>query len=190
MKEHPILFSTPMVQAILDGRKTMTRRIAKGVSSLHYGNPSQSIEDLWRFHVEGGSCQGHTNTPLTIKCPYGQVGNHLWVRETWCKDLDHNIFYKADNMPPWKDTKWKPSIFMPRSASRITLEITNIRVERLQEISNEDSLSEGIAIPDEPVHFAPREYFKILWNNINSKKYPWSSNPWVWVIEFKKVEKI
>ena len=125
-----------------------------------------------------------------FKCPYGQAGDHLWVRETFWKHETGAIFYKADNDNIRNGEKFKPSIFMPRSASRITLEITNIRVERLQEISNEDSLSEGIAIPDEPVHFAPREYFKILWNNINSKKYPWSSNPWVWVIEFKKVEKI
>lgn len=185
MKEHPILFSGPMVQAILDGRKTMTRRVIK------MPKWAQECNEDYEFEIDDDipySICKKTGCLAAIDCPYGFPGDRLWVRETFCKDLDHNVFYKADNMPPWEDTKWKPSIFMPRWASRITLEITNVRVERLQEISGKDILAEGLDVKFTiPGSFDALERFHGLWDSINGKKYPWSSNPWVWVIEFKRI---
>lgn len=185
MKEHPILFSTSMVQAILDGRKTMTRRVVK---SPKWSEPSRALVDF--------------------ECPYGWIGDRLWVRETWAKppmltnkmlrdgaDTWPKCVYLADDVDigQWKEWGWKvkPSIFMPRWASRITLEITNIRVERLQDITSADSIKEGMysyansqTIDCETRD--PRDDFKILWDSINGKKHPWSSNPWVWVISFRR----
>jgi hypothetical protein len=184
MIERPILFSTPMIQAILDGKKTMTRRVVKfndtGRVKLRHKN----------WHIEDEN--------VVLGCPYGQVGDSLWVRETFVKDADHNIHYKADSIPPWKDTKWKPSIFMPRWASRITLEITNIRVERLQEITEEDAIKEGMKPNKFENGFGQiypsggktphKRAFAILWDSINGDKHPWASNPWVWCIEFQRIK--
>ena len=150
-KEHPILFSTPMVQAILDGRKTQTRRVAKVASNaisvahngLGWAQYDTELNDKKRFNMG------------FLTCPYGKKGNRLWVRESFreCQKkigpygLEQNIDYefshyeyKADN----PDGKWKPSIFMPRSACRILLEITGVRIERLQDISEKDAIAEGI----------------------------------------------
>lgn len=174
MRERPIIFSTPMVRAILDGHKTMTRRVYKSFG---------------RFL-------------------YGQIGDHLWVRETFSDtyelgDYPGIPFYKATYLQDWKgndpspetwDIKWKPSIFMPRQLSRITIEITNVRVERLQEINGKDAVAEGcgLHIPDcDLLHFGgykkAKDEFHALWDSINGKKYPWLSNPFVWVIEFKRL---
>ena len=164
MKEHPILFSTEMVKAILDGRKTMTRRV---------------IKDPYKY--------------ITIPhpSPYGQVGDKLWVRETWTQFPDgESVVYKADGKPYFN--VWKPSIFMPHKFSRITLEITNIRVERLQEINtkrHDEVAKEGwpFGYTGLSIEKAPVELFAELWDSINLKRgYSWGSNPWVWVIEFKK----
>jgi hypothetical protein len=251
--EHPILFSTPMVQAILDGRKTMTRRVIDHIGNCwHYKhrlgnwelseNPLQYNNEmgaLWRWMGKKPIKEGDwfwilqtdvdDNASFPLKCPYGKVGDHLWVRETWqYYDWTENgepiIRYLSDNekvliesrsIPDeliekigdiWEklsakenynihkrasDKSWRPPIFMPRWASRITLEITNIRVERLQEITEEDALKEGIKTGDSSMGhvFTAKEHFKGLWDSINGKKYPWSSNPWVWCIEFKKLEK-
>lgn len=173
MKERPILFSTPMVKAILDGTKTMTRRVVKKVIV------NQNV------------------------CPYGSVREKLWVRETWTTTQYGKPVYRADGRdmdgnywditPGDKDheVKWKPSIFMPRWASRILLEITDIRVERLQEITSDQIEREGINC-DEPfiLNGAERRYaFEQLWNSINSKKPDkcWDANPWVWVVEFRRL---
>jgi len=187
MNERPILFSTPMVKAILDGRKTMTRRIVKpqpqyGVSQCPY--------------VKSGWAESNDNKKSCSCVPvqsYGQVGYRLWVRETWA--LSNGIYYYLANRESPIVEKWKPSIFMPRCASRITLEITNVRVERLQDISAPDCVNEGIntqgpydvAIYDEFSSHSIAQ-FAYLWDSINSKKYPWASNPWVFAIEFKRVE--
>jgi len=190
MKEHPILFSSKMVKAILDSKKTMTRRVIKPQPKIVHGlYPDATIQTEQLFHNFD-----------RLKCPYGQVGGRLWVRETWAYinnfDIDgsENYYeYKADkpnDLYPgdWpaeeaKDNleapRWKPSIFMPRWASRIILEITNIRVERLQEITEEDAKREGCQTI---IHFYE------VWNTINPPPHKphFGTNPWVWVIEFKR----
>ena len=177
MKERPILFSGPMVRAILDGRKTMTRRVVKPQSLIISGHPPRSIR----------------------QCPYGAPGDRLWVRETFAH-LTHNdtgegegYIYRADG---WDDdVKWKPSIFMPRWASRITLEITDVRVERLQDITNGDAITEGVwtispnkgrDYMDGGSTICPCGLFRSLWEKINGRE-SWDNNPWVWVIEFRKI---
>ena len=180
MKEHPILFSTPMVKAILEGRKTMTRRVVK----------PQPENKLQGYYLNGAYAWRDPELNLDeypygnyTSCPYGQVGDRLWVRETWHQDTGlagRAIHYKADG----EAYLWKPSIFMPRRFSRITLEITNIRVERLQEITAGDCAKEGSYMATDK---DDEGGFVNLWDSINSKTFPWSENPWVWVIEFEKV---
>lgn len=216
MKEHPILFSTEMVKAILDGRKTQTRRLLKRqpLDILPMVDP---VKDGWVTLDTRNPNHGSI-----IKCRYGNVGDRLWVREshTWVtlgekdpwKDraIDDGSFrrmpdgspvsmcYKADGYKI--PSTWRPSIHMPRWASRITLEIASIRVQRIQDISEEDAIAEGIP------HYRDSEYWKMfnckdgfstkaknafmsLWNSINEKRgYGWEKNPWVWVIEFKRVK--
>jgi len=194
MKERPILFSTPMFQAILNGRKTQTRRkINHFGNNMHYGtllgawglsdDPKHINDNKWEWTLQ---TDVDDNGTFYLNCPYGQIGDVLWVRETWCEN-NHAIrkyMYKADverhsSLVP----KWKPSIFMPREACRIRLEITNIRVERLREISESNAISEGI------IHNSmndPRIEFQWLWQSINGIE-SWELNPYVWVIEFKKL---
>ena len=196
MKEKPILFSTEMIRAILDGRKTQTRRVIKPQFSklFHIVNRTAILTNrIFR------------KSNQFIYCPYGKVGNRLWVRETWRKrysdasieNKEDGIQYKADGLV-FIQPLWKPSIHMPRWASRITLEITNIRVERVQEISEDDAQAEGCGIYPEynsmryTFLYSEGEVssanFRILWDSINAKRgYPWKSNPYVWVIEFKKL---
>lgn len=189
-KERPILFSGEMVRRILAGDKMQTRRVIK-----HQPND----KGLW----PRGTAPGEYETD----CPYGAIGDRLWVREkvALCMpqgDFPRGIAYFAtDSHRCSPHIKWCPSIHMPREASRITLEITNVRVERLEDISEGDAEAEGVQIPVTPdgswlrciskkyVPEAPtfREHFRMLWEEINGKKHPWNSNPWVWVIEFKKV---
>lgn len=169
MKERPIIFSGEMVRAILDGRKTQTRRAVK----MRDGAQEYSVYDFRR------DC-----------CPYGQPGDHLWVRETWlewteggCKET---CMYKADDDPRAQNFgPWKSSLFMPRWASRITLEITKVRVERLQDISEEDAKAEGVVCQEVKNSV---EAFKELWDSLRAKKgNGWETNPWIWVIEFERV---
>ena len=202
MRERPILFSTPMVQAILSGNKDTTRRVMKNQDVCRFLEPPymEQINELYR-HI------------LIEKCPYG-TQDRLWVRETWQhKNEDPAAFgyiYKADHTFPQMPASisiWQPSIFMPRTASRITLEIMAVGVERLQDITEEDAHKEGIDMYkpsqwDVPFMAEVRSLqykngkddslavakFAHLWNAINSKKYPWVSNPWVWVISFRITE--
>lgn len=224
MTERPILFSGPMVRAILDGKKTMTRRVVKPQPSAHHWHGSKEYNQravlidttkgtCLRFsHLLGDREDGNVQY---MRCPYGKRGDRLWVRETWCQVDDREfggqlwIDYRStpsdDGSHPagWHNApddaqalKWRPSIHMPRSASRILLEITGIRVERLQEITEEDALAEGCEREfkaDGSVGWGAglieaTANFKILWNGINEKRgYSWESNPWVWVIEFKRI---
>lgn len=197
MKERPILFSGPMVRAILEGRKTMTRKVVKlPLSPNHLGQwepttiGGTGITDSRGYVVPEMGVIWHTRTGQVIGCPYGQPGDNLWVRETWADLRPYNgIAYRADVSKTGIITKWKPSIFMPRWASRITLEITGVRVERVQEIGYEDILREGIRMNNPHIIYSGyQESFKQLWDSINGKKYPWVSNPWVWVISFKRIE--
>jgi hypothetical protein len=214
MNEKPIIFNSEMVKAILEGRKTQTRRALKKqpIDIL-----PMKVPNMWVTLRIQDKQNSENNRGQIIGCRYGRVGDRLWVRETWahddmnCKDIkcgnrDH-IWWKANEEKIVADSfagdaRWRPSIFMPRWASRITLEITNIRVERLHEITPADVLAEGIKrsgedgywlaplanVPDYPWNDAPMA-FASLWNSINSKRgYGWDVNPWVWVIEFKKME--
>lgn len=197
MTERPILFSGPMVRAILAGRKTQTRRVVKGlgvfVDTETAMLPPTIVDGKWMFS------DGTTTT-----CPFGTSGDRLWVRETWSPMQRHRpianpeiydnkpAWYAADNdRPTWAGSKWRPSIFMPRAASRLTLEIIAVRVERLHDIDEEDAIAEGVDFNGGPVrvgHTSAVSAFKSLWDSINGEPAPWESNPWVWVITFRSVE--
>ena len=179
MKERPILFSGAMVRAILAGAKIQTRRVVK---------------------APGWSSPGKAG--VDFGCPYGGVGDRLWVRESFSiynQPGNPQVFYKADS-EPGDPLKYKPSIHMPRWASRITLEVTDVRVERLQDICEEDARAEGITDggclvcgEHEPCGCTnptpdARDSFINLWDSINAQRgYSWSSDPWVWVVAFKKI---
>jgi hypothetical protein len=135
-----------------------------------------------------------------FKCPFGQPGDHLWVRETFCADWCDHVIYKADDGSAKsagypKEPKWRPSIHMPRWASRITLEIVTVRVERVQEISLEDVMDEGfkqefienayMSLGDERDRM--QNLYMKLWNTIYGKTFPWESNPWCWCISFRRL---
>jgi hypothetical protein len=193
----PIIFSTDMVKAILEGRKTQTRRVIKPQPKFVPSSECGSGKDQWEYHPVYWYAEDGPGRLMNRCCPYGQVGDKLWVRETFhATDIGHKVHYKVnDNNPTWM--KWTPSIHMPRWASRITLEITEIRLERLQEITEEDAEAEGIRVIDntlEKIYSPPnypdihRDIFIGLWDSINGKKHPWSSNPWVWVISFKMLK--
>lgn len=209
MKERPILFNTEMVRAILDGRKTQTRRVINfgKLSNIKRGRLFYSKTfDSWAIEDKGPSPEADITL---VNCPYGKVGDKLWVRETFavgsvvgaendewylsqCKGENNFIpkEYCIRNDIGVEDVIWKPSIFMPRKASRITLEIQNIRVERLQDITLEDAREEGINPKEIGSDYEGIKAFEKLWNSINeSKGKGWNENPWVWVVEFKKVEK-
>ena len=180
-RERPILFSGPLVRAILAGRKTQTRRIVKT------GPGITAVDDLdgerWPGYMD--ECREWKRLP----CPYGVPGDRLWVRETFDAPPGSTnraeVVYRADYERDEHQHTWWPSIYMPRWASRITLEITGVRVERVQEISEADAFDEGVSLsaPDEQTY---RWQFAVLWNAINGKD-SWESNPWVWVIEFRRV---
>jgi hypothetical protein len=218
MKDRGMIFNAEMVRALLNGNKTQTRRPLK----------NQPIIDMPLSKgpmIRIGSAKYESFNPMRMirRCPFGQVGDRIWVRETWMPDAPrngewpdyefygggmrplslipneyrnhHNCIYRAS----WDDelTGWKPSIHMPRWASRITLEITDVRVERLQDISASDAISEGLTHIDyegDSWGFSggnPTGYgsatgaYQALWNSLYGN---WNDNPWVWAIRFKKVE--
>ncbi len=184
MKDRPILFSAPMVRAILAGHKTQTRRIVK----LPLIDPDFGCE------IAGCETASVLRQSPSI-CPHGQPGDRLWVKETFsaygCFGVDGRIVYRAD-IPDGKQPNglhWKPSIFMPRKASRIKLGITDVKVERLQDISEADALDEGCP-GDCEYHGHPTQkcsdWYRILWESINGPG-SWAANPWVWVITFTRV---
>ncbi len=220
MKERPILFSAPMIRAILAGTKTQTRRVIKAPGVF----------------VSSGAIDGygvlsmHDNDIREVRCPYGQPGSMLWVRETWgyfdpeCSGEDYDDWHKNEGPGPraycdellqeghplrdfWRrrvaykatfagakygagpvgPKKWRPSIHMPRWASRITLEITDIRVERLQDISEADAEAEGFELGSPPCIYNPTGWYRSLWEEINGAG-SWDVNPWVWCVSFKRLE--
>jgi hypothetical protein len=209
MTDRPILFSAEMVRAILDGRKTQTRRVMKPQPTIL----AKGYEDIEQIGTVK-DCIG----PLLFcpkPCKYGKPGDLLWVRETWGAVWPADdpvplrqceIEYRADLPPGCTDRpgewpadegngpevpKWRPSIHMPRWASRITLRITDIRVERLQDISEDDARAEGcdpVVHPDGAVDCGTRKTtFAKLWNKINGPG-AWEANPWVWVVSFERVK--
>jgi hypothetical protein len=204
MKERPILFSGAMVQAILraDNPKTQTRRVVKPTQSSPKIPPL--LMEPWLINGEqetdddGLPCwvgyhHAYPTGEKWFSCPYGKAGDTLWVRETWCRlwfnqENDWQTFYAADdNLDYVREAargQWKPSIHMFRRDSRISLRLTDVRVEQLQDISEEDAEAEGVQDSADHSH---REWFARLWDGINGKKYPWSSNPWVWCLSFERV---
>lgn len=192
MKERPILFSTPMVQAILEGRKTQTRRVMKPQPFQH--DSGWWIYEGFRPKARYNSGSRAANFPPNewdmLTSPYGCISDRLWVRETFLETIstDDKIHYeyRADYSKTMADDVcWKPSIFMPREACRIMLEVTDVRVERLQDITEEDAIAEG-TVRIHRYKTMVWEY-ETLWESINGKG-SWEKNPWVWVIEFKKIE--
>lgn len=198
MKERPILFSGPMVRAILEGRKTQTRRIVNpqpknrrgGRWMYCYESMNKKLEGSFYYSwpdKKNGNCfsERGPESQITYRCPYGQVGDRLWVREAWAVHPETgSLLYRADDEAP-ADTRWKPSIHLPRKHSRILLEMTSIRVERLQTISWEDALAEGT--DNDPATTNAVGSFVKYWDYINGVE-SWETNPWVWVVGFRKVE--
>lgn len=227
MKERAILFSAPMVRAILNGSKTQTRRVMKVQPTV----TEERLRELGGW-VEGMTLSQQVNEAwqngfINVTCPYGQPGDRLWVRETWrgiveisppervpeygvaryvpdrehCRRVEYAATQERDSEP------WRPSIHMPRWASRILLEVTGVRVERLQDISEEDAIAEGIdrvennfgngpaycdykmARPEDTAEWfrTPIDSYRSLWEQINGEN-SWEINPWVWVIEFKRID--
>lgn len=198
MRERPIPFRVPMVRAILAGTKTQTRRVVKprhGGVVIAPGGPGIALEDLG---------EGHIRTNL---CPYGQPEDLLWVQETFCPIYPQDPHYNGGRPIEYdyaatyqhgfrlgdligEKKKWKPSIHMPRLASRILLEVVSVRVEQLQDISEADAIAEGTtggpgSIPGYGYAATPVEHYRHLWESRNGSG-SWAANPWVWVIEFKE----
>jgi hypothetical protein len=201
MEARPILFSGEMVRAILDGRKTQTRRICRTHhkhAPIEYvgGHGGEEDADNYGYEDRYGDFYtlGAKSREYRVPCTYGGIGCFMWVRETFCpvNDVEYGdakwIDYRATPRFSSDALKWKPSIYMPRSASRITLEIINIKVERLRDISEEDAIAEGFPAGEAGINCTcPRSWFENLWQSINGKAEGkrWGDNPWVWVIEFK-----
>lgn len=233
MRERPILFSAPMVRAILAGTKTQTRRVVKRIPWRAGVNPDFS--QARPFHNAGEwRIAGSEEMTSGFRCPYGQPGDRLWVRETWAVRLyasdppqegcgDWHVYYEADGFHELRPEagavkigrgavgRLRPSIHMPRWASRITLEVTGVRVERLHDITEADAIAEGVdpspgirgdddlmvqqvmsahSDMDKPMMPAPVARYVLLWDSINGKQpgvTNWNANPWVWVIEFRRV---
>ena len=194
MISRPILFSAPMVRAILEGRKTQTRRIIKDPAPTQ--SPVWFDRASWEddFGLVVRDRQGVGRGTWSRECPYGQPGDRLWVREAWQALCEHDDLAPAE-IPQGSDiqypatydgwvSKRRPSIHMCQWMSRITLEITGLRVERLQAITEEDAKDEGCGA--HPVG-AARGWFHDLWDEINGPE-SWDANPWVWVVEFRRVE--
>ncbi len=206
MNKKPILFSAAMVLAILEGRKTQTRRVIN--PQPKYGLKQGALDPHW-YDTEYDDA-AHTGD--YVKCPYGQTGDRLWVRETWkCEELEpygeDGVRFRADGVfrgiensreasQKWMDAnreggKWRPSIFMPRWASRITLEVVNVRVERVRDIKDDDAKAEGATLDNSGRLEGVGNFvdgFAILWDKINKARgFGWDVNPWVWVVEFKVV---
>ena len=183
MKERPILFSGPMIRALLDGRKTQTRRIVKP-------QPTEQVYQIYHsanFAPSDPLDQDVPDFAREIHCPYGAPGDQLWVRETWAED-GIGYTYRATN-ETWPH-HWAPSIFMPRAASRIQLEIVDVRVERVQDITTADACAEGVpGCRDDLSNVHAVEFFKALWDQINGARpgYSWANNPWVWCLTFKRL---
>jgi hypothetical protein len=243
MIDRPIIFSGAMVRAILDGRKTQTRRLVD-MRRIEFvgGKGQESDPESWGRFFEGpdhsgymvlarGKNERHNHGSISIRCPYGEFGDRLWVRETWC--LAHPDYhteeegerrgrpirngrwchYAASDDVDYDDnlSPWRSPVFMPRWASRINLETIEVRVQRLQDISEEDARAEGLhwwskdgslrkwglaerhvsgeldsVKPWAEMAHSHTEAFGRLWDSTNTKRAPWVSNPWVWAISFRR----
>jgi hypothetical protein len=182
MSEKPIVFSTLKVRAVLEGKKTMTRRVIKPQDGISTVNE----EGYVGMRKNGAGVRG---MDIFYPCKY-QVGDILWVRETWSDFYatdEETYIYKATEDGVSDTFRWNPSIHMPRAAARIFLEVTDVRAELLRDISEEDAMNEGVDI-----HFPERTAkgaFCKLWNALYAERgYQWDANPWVWVISFERTE--
>lgn len=212
MKTRPILFNDQMVRAVLEGRKTQTRRLLKvqpqqsefEPSILHFSGLTKKRQVIGGKVIPKGEYWSGSSTieEYAKQCPYGKTGDQLWVRETFCpiyaqepkynggKPIEYDYFstykhgYRLGDVIGIKK-KWTPSIFMPRDASRIQLEITNVSVEKVQSITYSDAIAEGVTY--EKGYTDPRDAYRYLWESINGDD-SWDANPWVWVIEFEVVK--
>jgi hypothetical protein len=175
--EHPILFSAPMVLALLDGRKTQTRRVVKLPPGYQFDGVRARAAVLCSLPRQPTGAR-------VVRCPYGFPGDRLWVRETWAPSQGDErpwCEYRADCADPLA-IKWKPGIYMPRRLSRIILEITDVRVQRLHDITEEDARAEGVALSRwRP---AALDAFEHLWQQINGDG-SWEANPYVWALTFQ-----
>jgi len=231
VRERPIIFNGEMVRAILDGRKTQTRRPINvqpssqlSTSDIRVGFYNPTIVDKNGDEVPGAEVFGVADTIegfWGVKFPYGKPGDRLWVRETvyieecvcqgapvelrspcrYCSGVGSQFFYRADTVEKLGiNPAWTPSIHMPRFASRITLEITGVRVERVKDITEDDAKLEGVQRYSEdggsgwgqydsvaPSSYTFRWGFKKIWNDIYSERDSWGLNPLVWVIDFKRI---
>lgn len=218
MKERPILFSAPMVRALLAGTKTQTRRVLKQATgpSLSVGIEDEpGVAELSWLWGDGPGHDVH-ETIKKVRCLYGVPGDRLWVREAWrstgdggrCNSMPprdmqpHDVWYEADGLPPVDECagKLRPSMFMPRWASRILLEVTEVRVDRLQDISDADAQAEGTPCyvcggplnghSEADCHCFHRKAsasdYRGLWEQINGPG-SWDANPWVWAVSFRRV---
>ncbi len=215
MTERPILFNATMVRAVLAGTKTQTRRVVKPQFAKEAAPVEMPATDPIRGWVVGGHsgiwwCDAAANPDEAMRCPYGKPGDRLWVREAWRvfaafnkkppRDITRNelVWYEAQDEVPFHPTAFgrlRPSMFMPRWASRITLEVTGVRVERLRDISEADAMAEGVPSADLasgrecifPHQGTYRWGFQLLWESINGPS-SWGSNPWVWCVSFRRVQ--
>ena len=202
-REKPILMSAPMVRALLAGKKTQTRRVITPQPEIH-SVPGAGAElrhaavkhTVGIFNSEQQRLGWNRLIADAIPHRFGAPGDRLWVRETWAwlTGNGKRLVYRADADPPMTSggtesvpgMRWTPSIFMRRAQSRITLDVTSVRVERLNDISEEDARAEGVA-PLQMDHglFVPS--FHGLWDSINGERAPWDTNPWAWVVSFERV---
>jgi hypothetical protein len=203
MESRPILFNAEMVKAILSGQKTQTRRVLKHPKGTSFNIDACTFSKNHDSNTFNAAFSNSATVHTVFECPYGKIGDRLWVKETYFDytgtglDLSSGTYgYRADKDQKGEEAfkhfgfKWKPSIFMPRVASRINLEITNARIEKLNGITRADALAEGISgyslFRDVPLNLPQRRYSE-LWESINGDG-SWDANPWVWVIEFKRIE--
>lgn len=211
MNERPILFNDEMVRAILEGRKTVTRRPMKNQPGefTHVDHDDVRGWHFWGDYIRGPGQTDVDQWHEPIKCPFGAVGDHLWVREAWAHDassveecrtrhesatpgLGYGPYYRATESYP-ESLRWRPSIHMPRWASRITLCVTGVRVERVQDIDHEGAWDEGFLMHDEGAVLTEEsvDTFLHAWDAIYAAKgFGWKANPWVWVVEFERVTEI
>lgn len=195
MKERPIIFNASEVRACLDGRKTQHRvpMVLPGSDRGPLYRPTEKAHGLW----SDSHC-------MPFRCPYGVPGDRLWVKEGFYfsrieREMDQKVWYRADNdRPTWAERRWRSPVVMPRWASRITLEVVSIRVEQVQEISEEDARAEGcphggrgdLNSYGAEILATRVEWFRRCWDSRYAKRgFGWDANPWVWVRELRRVER-